>query len=297
MPELPEVEHLRRSLADRLVGSRIDGVDLLRPDIVRRWPAGRNDVSRRLLDGSTVTSLDRRGKQLAIVVEGGHGLVVQLGMSGQLRWAPIGERMPPADHVHARWWVRDRTGAARALEFRDPRRFGGLSPFLSREDLETRLWGRLGIDAVEGAESDLARAILAAAKDSRRPLKSLLLDQSAIAGIGNIYADEALFAAGLHPRVRADRLGAMAAARLAGDIRRTLLLAIQSGGSTLRDYVDATGRSGSFQFMHQVYGRAGLACLRCGHALKDGIVSGRTTVWCPACQGTARTKPLSRPCT
>ena len=297
MPELPEVEHLRRSLASRLTGARIKNVELLRTDIVRRWPARRGNPAERLLAGSTVASLDRKGKQLAIVAESGHGLVVQLGMSGQVRWAADGAGNRTLDHVHARWWVRDRAGIAGVLEFRDPRRFGGLSPFESREDLDSRLWGDLGIDAVDGGEMRLGEVILAAAKGSRRPLKSLLLDQSVIAGIGNIYADEALFAAGLNPRVRAGRLDHIAANRLAQEVRRTLLLAIDSGGSTLRDYVDATGRSGSFQFAHRVYGRAGLDCLRCRQRLKDGVVAGRTTVWCPGCQGSARTRPAPHPST
>lgn len=288
MPELPEVEHLRRSLERGLVGGRVSAMVLLRSDIVRNRRGRSTVATAALLDGATIRTLERRGKQLAIIAEGGHGIVVQLGMSGQLRWSPTDRDPIPGDHVHARWRVVNAAGEVRWLEFRDPRRFGGLSPFDGLSDLVIRLWGTLGPDAANVEVEGLASRLHEAARASRRAVKSLLLDQSVVAGIGNIYADEALFAAGIHPALMAGRLNQGLAAGLAREIQGTLRTAIAAGGSTLRDYVDATGRAGSFQESHRVYGRGGQPCVRCGSPLRSAPLSGRTTVWCPRCQSRSR---------
>lgn len=291
MPELPEVEHLRRSLEPDLVGARIEEVSLFRDDIVLRTAGRPGSPRHSLLAGSTVARLDRRGKQLAIVAEDGQGLVIQLGMSGQVRWAAEGRTSGGNDHVHACWRVRDGRGLIRRLEFRDPRRFGGLSPFDSAEDLATRLWSRLGPDAVDSPAHLLTERLLLECRGSRRRLKTVLLDQESVAGIGNIYADEALFASGLHPFLLARRLTRSHAERLVQHIQRILVEAVHAGGSTLRDYVDASGRSGSFQHTHQVYGRAGLDCRRCSTTLRSGLLQARTTVWCPSCQRRTSGRP------
>ena len=284
MPELPEVEHLRRSLERDLVGSRVAAVTVLRSDVIRGRPGHAGTTTGDLLEGATIHGLDRRGKQLAIVADGGRGVIVQLGMSGQLLWSVADRRRESGDHVHVRWQLVDAAGLARCLEFRDPRRFGGLSPFASRSDLDERLWSGLGPDAAIVAAEDLAVRLHERARDSRRALKSMLLDQSVVAGIGNIYADEALFAAGIHPALVARRLNPALAARLAQEIRTTLHTAIEAGGSTLRDYVDAGGRPGTFQDSHRVYGREGQPCVRCGSTIRSTTLSGRTTSWCPRCQ-------------
>ena len=292
MPELPEVENLRRSLESGLLGARVGTVLLARTDIVHGWSDRKRIETGDLLGGCSIASLDRRGKQLAIIGDRGSGLVVHLGMSGQLRWGS-GEDSAGL-HVHARWGILDSLGARRTLEFRDPRRFGGLFPFRSRTDLESRLWADLGPDAVGEPLDSLSAHLRTAFRSSRRAIKSVLLDQSVIAGIGNIYADEALFAAGIDPRCRADRLAASRSDRLAEEIQRVLRAAIDAGGTTLRDYVDASGRSGSFQSLHAVYGRAGLGCRLCSAILRSGLVSGRTTVWCPSCQSRSRSRGPDR---
>lgn len=284
MPELPEVEHLRRSLATDLVGASVEEASLLRVDIVRGRRPGHCIVAADLIEGSTVLGLERHGKQLAIVGTEGSGLVVRLGMSGQLRWMPDKASGLPRDHVHARWRLRDAHGRFRTLEFRDPRRFGGLFPFRSVDDLRSRLWSGLGPDAVLEPVESLSIALMEAGHGSQRAVKAMLLDQSIVAGVGNIYADEALFAAGIHPQHAARRLDAERWRRLVEALRHTLVASIEAGGSTLRDYVDAGGRRGSFQKTHQVYGRARLPCLRCGETLRSGPVASRTTVWCPNCQ-------------
>jgi formamidopyrimidine-DNA glycosylase len=298
MPELPEVEHLRRSLEPDLVGAHVERFFLMRQDIVRRLPGGSAMDPFRVLEGSTIQAVERLGKQLALTSKRGDGLVVQLGMSGQLRWGTDGSPPNRTDHVHARWMLRDRWGRPRTLEFRDPRRFGGLSPFESPADRDDRLWSSLGPDAIDAPADQVVEHLISASRGSRRPLKSLLLDQTAIAGIGNIYADEALFAAALHPRSPSGRLRTVSASRLVQEIRSILHRAVDAGGSTLRDYMDASGRAGSFQDTHRVYGRGGLACLRCSAKLRSGLVAGRTTVWCSRCQSrSSRTPPHAPFCT
>ncbi|MHC4947515.1 MAG: bifunctional DNA-formamidopyrimidine glycosylase/DNA-(apurinic or apyrimidinic site) lyase [Planctomycetota bacterium] len=274
MPELPEIEHLRRQLEPILVGARVVGVRLDRRDVVR----GR--VRRgRLLDGRTIAGLRRHGKQLALVGDDDDGVVcIHLGMSGQLRFdrdaAPADER-----HVHCRWQLRTPAGPGE-LRFRDPRRFGGLWLFPDLETLADVRWSKLGPDALAIGGPELARRLAG----RRRPIKSALLDQSIVAGVGNIYADEALFAAGLHPATPAGALGAPDATRLARAIRTILRQAVRAGGSTLRDYADATGRPGGYARRHRVYGRGGAPCGRCGTLLSVGILAQRTTTFCPQCQ-------------
>lgn len=286
MPELPEVEHLRRSLERDLLGARVHRVSLLRTDIVRKRTDRGTVRPSELLEGDTVELLDRRGKQMAVLGRGGRGFVVQLGMSGQVRWEDGPEH--PTDHVHVRWIVRTQSGADRTLEFRDPRRFGGLTPFASRQDLESRLWSDLGPDAWTRPVDELVHSIHRTSHRSLRAIKALILDQSVIAGVGNIYADESLFAAGISPRLVSGRLDATMTRRLCTEIRQTLGRAVDAGGSTLRDYLDASGRTGSFQRMHRVYGRGGQSCVRCGSGLRTGVIGGRTTVWCGACQSQSR---------
>lgn len=293
MPELPEVETLRRSLEPRLVGRRIVRATLHRRDVLvlpgdpeggfSRARAGARPVrfrARDLLAGARVTGLVRRGKQLGVVgrVDPGDqpALCVHLGMSGRLLWAPAGARPALVDHVHASWRLDDGS----RLVFRDPRRFGGLWAFASVGELERARWGRLGPDAL----GVTARALAGALAGSRRAIKGALLDQGVVAGVGNIYADEALFAAAIDPRREAGSLDPDQTQALARQLRRVLRRAVRARGSTLRDYVDAEGRAGAFQLSHAVYGRAGQACRSCGGVLESGLVAQRTTVWCPACQ-------------
>lgn len=286
MPELPEVECVRRSLLP-LVGSRITGVLVRRADFVTGTPPIQ------ALIGAEIAALDRRGKQIAVLTQGGPIVIVQLGMSGQVlveSAGPRGERNSQTlrTHVHVEWAVEPaRRGFtppppsfARVL-FRDPRRFGGLTTLTSQRDLNER-WAALGPDGLVITGDQLAESLAG----SRRAIKAALLDQSVVAGVGNIYADEALFAAGISPRTLASRLcrDREAIHRLAAAIRTILHQAIEAGGSTLRDYLDADGRAGEFAQQHLAYGRGGQPCTRCGTILKTATVAQRTTVWCPRCQ-------------
>ncbi len=301
MPELPEVEHVRRSLEPHLVGRRVAGV-LVRRACVIEGPR----TPRALLVGQRVVRLARRGKQMAWVGDGGGVLVVHLGMTGQVLGelegmgegakpgtaaeAParvrgsvaqsVAKTYPPHTHIV---WTTEGTGGGRVL-FRDPRRFGGVWTLKSVAALEER-WAGLGPDGLDAPVGELAAALVEACRGSARSAKAALLDQAVIAGVGNIYADEACFIAGVRPTRRGARLKVAEAERLAVAVRSVLAAAVEAGGSSLRDYVDADGRAGEFAQRHAVYGRGGEPCVRCGKRLKQATVAQRTTVWCGGCQG------------
>ncbi len=283
MPELPEVESVRRSLSPRLLGRRVERALLDRADVVtgETTPAA-------LLQGARIARLERLGKHLAILADDERVLVVHLGMSGQLFW--LAPRTSPENpsHVHARWrLVDDRAGDAGTLVFRDPRRFGGLWTLPDKPALREH-WKALGPDAL-----DVSAAVLEqACARSTRAIKSVLLDQHVLAGVGNIYADEACFRAHIHPRRRARTLRPPEIAALAEEVRAVLARAVAARGSTLRDFVDGEGQPGSYRLEHAVYGRAGQACLLCGSTLRTAVVGGRTTVWCPLCQPGRPSRPL-----
>lgn len=289
VPELPEVESIRRTLERSIGGHTLRVAQVMRTDIIgapgklrarRGHRACRDDglpMRTALLDGARVESVTRRGKQLAIVADDGRALVVHLGMSGRL----VVERddshdMPP--HTHAVWHVSN----AGALRFTDPRRFGALVPCRSAQELDAH-WHDLGPDAL-----DITDDALACALGSRRTcVKAALLDQSLIAGLGNIYVDEILHRAGIHPMMRSRRAAAHAPV-IAHCMRTVLDAAIAAGGSTLRDYVDATGNPGAYVTLHRVYGRAGQRCDRCQSTIRTAVIAGRTTAFCITCQGRAR---------
>ena len=281
MPELPEIDHLRRSLEPVLLGSMVRRVRLTRPDIVRcslsRTRRPELHIRRSsLLMGECIERLERHGKELAIVSRGGASVCVHLGMSGQLWHCPPGERLRRHDHVHCIWHL----GQRGRLVFRDPRRFGGLWCYPSLDDLIAVRWSRLGPDALR-IDTRTLRQLLAR---TRRSIKATLLDQGVVAGIGNIYADEILFAAGIHPQSVASLLQPDRCRRLANEIRRVLTAAIRWGGSTIRDYIDANGAAGSYALRHRVYGRAGQPCTVCGQLLRGITEAQRVTVLCPGCQ-------------
>ncbi len=289
VPELPEVESVRRSLLPHLLGHSIIAATLLRRDILIAPgdpPGGYPRKQRRagayspravspedLLAGAVVTDILRRGKQLAILARSGRALVVQLGMTGTLEL--MAATTEPDRHTHAVWTL---SSGAR-FRFHDPRRFGALRVFRSPDDL-TEHWAALGPDALAITGDELHRAL----QRTDRPIKAALLDQAILAGVGNIYADESLHLARINPRVRASRLSLAHATTLAAAIRSILTQSVQAGGSTLRDYSDANGRPGSYQARHAVYGRSGLPCPSCARPLTTALLAQRTTVWCRACQ-------------
>lgn len=227
---------------------------------------------RSLLDGARIACLERRGKRLAFVASDGRALVVQLGMSGQLLAVPSDDRT----HRHVSWSVSGRT---HPVVFRDPRRFGGVTAYPSVAEMHAAWDAELGDDALGIGAGRLMQALAGA-----RAVKAALLDQRTIAGVGNIYADESLFRAGIDPRSRCSRLDEHQVEALAKAIRAVLRRAVRTGGSTLRDHRTAFGVPGQAQQTHAVYGRAGEPCLRCGTPIRSMRLAGRATCWCPGCQ-------------
>ncbi len=282
MPELPEIEHLRRTLELLIVGRRVARVSVHRRDVVRvegGGAASMRAVRASLLRGCRVAELRRRGKHLAIIADGGGPvLLVHLGMSGQLLFLPHGRAAPRCDHVHVTWHFGGQGGGR--LIFRDPRRFGRLTPFNTAASLEEFWDQRLGPDALSLATHDLAEALAA----TRRCVKCVLLDQGIAAGIGNIYADESLHRARIHPMTPASALARSEVQHLAAAIRATLAAATLAGGTTLRDYRDAAGRNGGNRENLLVYGRTGKPCRSCGATLVHSRIAQRTSTYCPFCQ-------------
>lgn len=277
MPELPEVETVRRGLERDVVGRRVEEVSVGRERVVRRTSA------EALIDGVsgvTIVSADRRGKYLLLPLDSGESLMVHLRMSGQLLLAEQDATPPP--HTH----VRLRLDDGRSIWFVDPRTFGEMVVFDPRRvEHQVPELARLGVDPI--ADPFDVAALDQAIAGSRRALKPLLLDQHVIAGIGNIYADEILHDARLRPDRRADSLSRDALGRLHASIISILTEAIGAGGSSLSDqqYVDLTGISGSYQVEHRVYGRAGERCATCGRGwVRRVVAGGRGTHFCGVCQ-------------
>ena len=280
MPELPEVETVRRGLARAMEGRRIDGVRVARRDLRRPLPP---DFEERLI-GRTVTAVGRRAKYLTIDLDDGGVLLAHLGMSGRMI---VDENGPgtrssrrQADHEHVTFVLGNRT----FVRFADPRRFG-MMDLVSRGALSDHpLIAHLGPEPTE-AEFDGNR-LWASLDGKRTPIKAALLDQRVVAGLGNIYVCESLFESGISPRRLAANVGPARAGRLARAIRETLASAIDAGGSTLRDHVAPDGELGYFQHRFKVYGREGEPCpdCDCGGAVRRIVQSGRSTFYCAARQ-------------
>jgi formamidopyrimidine-DNA glycosylase len=271
---LPEVETIARDLRPRLTGRRIAAASASR--LLRCVPAtAKAEDFPECLIGRKVTGVNRRGKYLLIALDDGRELMVHLGMTGRLVLEPAGK--PAAKHTHLELRF---AGLDALLRFNDARRFGRVS-LGRRAELEACCGlGKLGIEPLESS----AQAIAAALRLRPKRLKGLLLEGTAVAGAGNIYADEALFRARLHPERVASGLSAAEALRLARHLKRVLAEAIRLRGSSVDDYVDGSGAPGSFQERHRVYGRAGRPCRNCGAKIVRLQVAGRSTHICPRCQ-------------
>ncbi|MCA1989545.1 MAG: bifunctional DNA-formamidopyrimidine glycosylase/DNA-(apurinic or apyrimidinic site) lyase [Desulfarculus sp.] len=270
MPELPEVESVRRTLMPGILDRRVAEV-LARPSRVLRPDL---EGFRRGVTGRRVTGSLRRGKLLVLTLEDGGYWAVHLGMTGQLILAP-GELA--ADHVHARVVFGD---GGPGLHYRDLRKFGYLAYYPDRDQLMAGLYGQMGPDALTiSAEEFVAR--LAGRKS---PIKSLLLDQRRLAGVGNIYADESLHRAGIHPQRGPAELSRQDLLRLHASLVETLDQALAQGGSSVKNFVDAEGRAGTFQEAHRVYRRTGQPCPACGAPVERVVLGGRSTHFCPVCQ-------------
>ncbi len=278
MPELPEVEVLRRDLEKEVVGKKIKTVEVTGTRSVRRHRNKKEFIA--LLEGRKIVSVQRRGKYLVLRLDGPEALVVHLGMSGQLLRAKTAREKAPK-HTHV---VLTFTQGG-LLRFVDPRTFGEM--FVTKyDDLEEQVdeLAHLGLDPLETAMSwELFGRMLA---DRKSRLKALLMDQKFIAGIGNIYSDEILFQAGLRWDRMSDSLSQQEIRRLYRAIFETLQDAVKYRGSSLADeqYVDLFGQMGDYQNYHQVYDREGKACQRCRQPIRRARYSNRSTFFCEACQ-------------
>jgi formamidopyrimidine-DNA glycosylase len=269
MPELPEVETTRLGLEPLITGQIIESVEVREARL--RWPVEPNLASR--LVSQEITGLSRRGKYLLIETAGGT-LVVHLGMSGRLYYLETARDPQRHDHVD----VRFTTGAR--LRFNDPRRFGSMH--LTTEPEHHWLLATLG---PEPLGSDFTPEYLWRASRGRRAgIKQHLMNGRVVAGLGNIYANEALFRAGIHPSRAAGRIAQERLRRLVVAIRAVLHEAIEAGGTTLQDFVGGDGRPGYFGVSLRVYGRAGQPCLRCSTPIKRRTLGQRSSYYCPACQ-------------
>lgn len=272
MPELPEVEVTRRGVAPHLEGRVVTAVTLRHSGL--RWPFPA-DLQERLC-GCVIRATGRRGKYLLIRFD--HGtLIVHLGMSGHLRILPLD--VPPQKHDHFELTVGDQL-----LRMTDPRRFGAVLWHGCDEGAidEHILLRGLGIEPLE--EGFDAQLLYRQTRRRSAPIKQVLLAGDVVVGVGNIYASESLFKAGINPKTAAHRIGMARYEKLAWAIRETLAAAIEQGGSTLRDFMAANGQPGYFQQNYFVYDRAGQACHLCGttvHQIKQGQ---RSTFYCPNCQ-------------
>lgn len=272
MPELPEVEVIRRDLEPRTVGRTIAAARITEPRLLRRQE-GRRDVATAIV-GRRITGLRRRGKWILCDLDG-ETLIVRLGMTGQLLWVDDPGSAPTDRHAHAR--IAFAEGGV--LTYRDVRKFGEIF-LLPTGEIEGRL--RIGLEPLDAAFT--AAALAGLCRGTRTRIKPLLLDQRKIAGIGNIYADEALFRAKLRPTRRASSLRPEEVRALRRAIRQVLVEAVRMRGSSISDYRDACGNPGAFAERHRVYHRHGAPCGACGTPIRRMLLGQRGTHYCPTCQ-------------
>jgi formamidopyrimidine-DNA glycosylase len=273
MPELPEIEVLRRSLEPHLLGDRIERVEVRNPAL--REPVATARL-RRDVQGRAVIALRRRSKYLLIDLEAGRTIAVHLGMSGRLTLVPA--ETPREPHEHVAFHLR----SGRRLRLRDPRRFGLVFAAATAELAGDPHFVHLGVEPLE--EGFSGEVLAGGAAGRRGPVKAFLMDARVVVGVGNIYASEALFRAGVHPGRPVSRISRSRWDRLAESVVAVLRQAIAEGGTTLNDFADGEGRSGYFQVSLSVYDREGAPCLGCGRPVRRIVQAGRSTFYCRRCQ-------------
>lgn len=279
MPELPEVETIRRQLAPVVEGNVIDAASVSDD----RWvmPQSAGDFER-ALDGAKIERLGRRGKYFVFELAGGTALVMHLRMTGNLLYLPE-DSDPPSAHLRGQLWLRTPRGrACGSLAFVDPRRFGTAEIIESPAALNDYLSARLGPEPFD--DSFDGPLLHHHTRGRKTPVKAVLLDQRVVAGVGNIYADEALYRAGIAPHKRAMRLTRAQCELLADTVRDALTAGIDAKGASIDDFRDAYGVKGSFQDQFLVHRREGLECPSCGEAIVKTRVAGRGTYHCRRCQ-------------
>lgn len=272
MPELPEVEVVRRGIASELEGRRIAGVTIRNPNL--RWPVP-TDLEQTLRD-LEIRTVMRRGKYLLLDCGAGT-LILHLGMSGSLRLVTRATNTTPQKHDHVDLLLDN----GMFLRFRDPRRFGAWL-WTAGNAMGHPLLAHLGPEPL--TEAFDGKLLYKKTRNRSASIKEVLMNSRIVVGIGNIYANEALFLAGIHPAIAAGRIGARRCARLVQAIKETLERAIEAGGSSLRDFVDSDGNAGYFQQQYWVYGRVGQPCRKCGTNIEQIRQGQRSSFYCPRCQ-------------
>jgi formamidopyrimidine-DNA glycosylase len=273
MPELPEVETIRRGLEAHLIGRRILRIEIRETRLRRPLDPGK---LRAAATGRRVSAVRRRAKYLIIDLEAGGHLLVHLGMTGQLFIARPGR--PPLPHEHVVFRLDD----GRTLRFADTRRFGLIDPVAAGALGAHPLLRGLGPEPLDGGLD--ARSLRQATRKLRKPIKNFLLDSRAVAGIGNIYACETLFRAGIDPALPIHRMDEGRWERVVSALGRVLKEAMARGGTTLNDFVNAEGEAGYFQVRLRVYDREGKPCPACRAPIRRIVQAGRSTFFCPSCQ-------------
>jgi formamidopyrimidine-DNA glycosylase len=283
MPELPEVETVSQGLQKRALGRRILTVEVRHPGVI----VGSPEQFAAEVEASTIVSVQRKGKALALELRAENAptryLLLRLGMTGQFTVSARATPLEPHTHVLLALGEREE------LRFRDVRRFGRLR-CCTREELEAA-FARLGPDAQQVTEEQFLNAMLA----RRGAIKSWLMNQQLLAGLGNIYADESLFVARIHPLAQPGRVSARKARRLFRAVRKVLDHAVKLQGTSFRDYVDIQGRPGNYEPRLRVYQRTGEPCRRCGRPIRRLVIAGRSSHFCPRCQPRPRYVAKTRP--
>lgn len=269
MPELPEVETTRRGIEPHLTGQRV--LKVVVRDGRLRWPVP-DDLDVRI-SGQSIVSVGRRAKYLLIQLEVGT-LLVHLGMSGSLRLVEAGTAVAKHDHIDIE------LASGKVLRYTDPRRFGSM--LLTDQPATHALLKKLGPEPL--SEAFTGQRLFDMSRKRSMAVKPFIMDNAVVVGVGNIYATEALFAAGIDPRREAGSISKARYLKLADEIKRILAKAIESGGTTLRDFVGGDGKPGYFKQELFVYGRSGELCMVCGRTLREVKLGQRASVFCPSCQ-------------
>jgi formamidopyrimidine-DNA glycosylase len=270
MPELPEVETVVRGLRSEIVGQKIIDIKLSDKKLRQKFPENITDII-----GSKIRSVERRSKYIIINLDNSKALVVHLGMSGKLLF---GNKIPANKHDHVKIKLSHEN-----LVYNDPRRFG-LVTLVANDEFETHpLFNELGVEPLTDAfDANMLKSLV---RNKVGNIKSFIMNAKYIVGVGNIYACESLFYSGIHPLRQPKSLTDVELKKLVTNIKKVLKAAIESGGSTLRDYVRSNGDVGSFQHEFAVYGRKGQSCKTCGTKIDMVRMAGRSTFFCPKCQG------------
>jgi len=275
MPELPEVETIVRGLKRSIQDHEINSIHLSKFSLRTAFPAEMESA----IQGMKITGIYRRAKYILINLDGMITIIIHLGMSGNLS---VGADLPPRKHDHATFALTTPDGDATYMVYNDPRRFGLVTAAFTADLNDHPLLCKLGIEPL--TEDFTSHALMEACKKRSTPIKSTIMNNDVLVGVGNIYASESLFSARINPLRTANSLNIEEYTLLTYYIKEVLIAAINSGGSTLKDYSQLSGESGYFQHHFKVYGRKGQPCCVCDHTIESFNISGRSTFHCPLCQ-------------